>query len=240
MRLITDPHDYENKDDLQVQLKIPSPSFKAMLDHLASAEPPNIPNKIDYRKKPNPYESQYGPDLRIEVKKSSLLRCYACVSDTIEHMVSERKKVFKGINHRNYFIFYHEYLLFMTSKETSKWMKEKEHEEMWILPEIDIFASDPVLKRYRGRPPGNSPELCNIDSCIKKKLQREVDFHVRYTHSFHKLYLKKFSIETPKKRTSKYLQIVDPIYGVNPLIKCIISDTYDILTKIMYIMEAKG
>ena len=37
VRLIMDPHDYENKDDLQVQLKIPSPSFNTMLDHVALA-----------------------------------------------------------------------------------------------------------------------------------------------------------------------------------------------------------
>ena len=33
VRLITDLYDYENKDDLQVQLKIPSPLFKVILDH---------------------------------------------------------------------------------------------------------------------------------------------------------------------------------------------------------------
>ena len=57
IRLITDLCGYENKDDLQVQLRIPSPPFKAMLDHVTSAEPSNIPNKIDYQNTSNPYES---------------------------------------------------------------------------------------------------------------------------------------------------------------------------------------
>ena len=48
---------YENKDDLQVLLKIPSPPFKAMLDHVTSAEPSNIPNKIDYQKLQTPINS---------------------------------------------------------------------------------------------------------------------------------------------------------------------------------------
>ena len=39
VRLITDLRDYENKDDLQIQLKITSLSFKAMLHHVASDEP---------------------------------------------------------------------------------------------------------------------------------------------------------------------------------------------------------
>ena len=86
---------YENKDDLQVQLKIPSLPFKSMIDHVTSAEPSNRPNKIDYQNTSNPYESQYGPDWNIEVKKSYLLICYACVSDMIEHTASEKKGVYR-------------------------------------------------------------------------------------------------------------------------------------------------
>ena len=50
VRLITDLHNYENKDDLQVQIKTPSSSFKVMLDNVAPAEPSNRP-EIDYQKK---------------------------------------------------------------------------------------------------------------------------------------------------------------------------------------------
>ena len=88
VRLITDLCGYENKYYLQVQLKTPSPPFKAMIDHVISAEPSNRTNKIDYQNTSNPYESQYGPDWHIEVKKSSLLICYACVNNMIEHMAS--------------------------------------------------------------------------------------------------------------------------------------------------------
>ena len=78
-----------------------------MLDHVISAEPSNRLNKIDYQNTPNPYEYQYGPDWHIEVKNSSLLICYACVRDMIEHMASERKKMFIGTTHKKYFLFYH-------------------------------------------------------------------------------------------------------------------------------------
>ena len=76
---------------------------------------------------------------------------------------------------------------------------------MWNLPEIDLFATNPVLKRYRGRPPGNIPELCNSDSCSNEDLHKSVDYHVRYTHSLHKLDPKTCSIATPKKGTPSYL-----------------------------------
>ena len=108
--------DYENKYDLQFQLKIPSMSFKSMLDHVASDEPSKRPKQIDYQFILNPYESQHGTDWRIEVNKSSLLKCYACVSDMIEYMVSEMKRVFKGTTHKNSFLFYHDDLSLMTEK----------------------------------------------------------------------------------------------------------------------------
>ena len=50
VRLMTDLHDYENKDNVQVQLKIPYTLFKAMLDHVVLAKQSNRPNKIDYQK----------------------------------------------------------------------------------------------------------------------------------------------------------------------------------------------
>ena len=70
-----------------------------------------------------------------------------------------------------------------TAKENCNRMKEKGYEEMWILPEMDIFTSNPVLKRYRSCTPGNAPELCNLDYCLNKDLYEAVDCHVRYTHS---------------------------------------------------------
>ena len=105
---------------------------------------------------------------------------------------------------------------------------------------MDIFASNPVPKCYRVRPPGNSQELCNLDSCRNKYLHKEVVCHVWYTNPLHKLYPKIFSIATLKKGTSAYLQIFDPIDGISPTSKRIISNTYDVLTSINYIVEAEG
>ena len=111
---------------------------------------------------------------------------------------------------------------------------------MWILPEIYLFATNPVLKRYRGRPPRNNPELFNIDSCLNEYFHKAVDFNVMYTHSLHKLDLKFFIISTPRKGTSSCLWTFYPIDRVAPSSKRIISDTYDVLTSIKYIMEDEG
>ena len=114
-------------------------------------------NRHFHLKRFNTYEYRYGPDWRIEAKKSIFLRCHTCVSSMIEHMASETKRVFKGTTHKHYFLFYHDALPLMIVNKTCRWTKEKGYEEMRILPEIDLFASNPALKRYRGRPPGNSP-----------------------------------------------------------------------------------
>ena len=115
------------------------------------------------------------------------MKCYCCVSDLIEHMVIETKKVFKGTTHEDTCLFYHDALSLMTAKETRKWMKEKGHDKMWILPEFDLFCRDPDLSRYLNRPPGNSPELCNLDSCLNEDVHKMVDVHVRMTNGMHKL-----------------------------------------------------
>ena len=44
-----------------------------------------------------------------------------------------------------------------TAKDTHNWMKEKGYGEMWILPEMDLFTSNPVLERYISCPTSNSP-----------------------------------------------------------------------------------
>ena len=80
----------------------------------------------------------------------------------------------------------------ITEKEALKFTKEKLYEEMWILTEMDIFAINPVIKNYRGCPPGDSPELCNLYYCVRKYLHKAVGFHVRDTHSLHKLDPKRF------------------------------------------------
>ena len=87
----------------------------------------------------------------------------------------------------------------MTEKGNLKWMKEKRYKIICILPEMYLFSRDLLLKHYRGRPPENIPELCNIDSCLKEYFYKAVDCHVRYTHSLHKFDPEFFSIATPKK-----------------------------------------
>ena len=74
----------------------------------------------------------------------------------------------------------------------------------------------------------------------KKYFHKVVDCHVRYTHLLHKLSPKKFSIATPKKGTSDYLWIFDPIDGIAPSSEWIISNMYDVITSTKYIVDTGG
>ena len=70
----------------------------------------------------------------------------------------------------------------MTAMETHNWMIEKRYKEMWILPEMDLFSRNPVLKRYISCPPENVPELFDLDSSLNEDLHKAVGCHVSYTH----------------------------------------------------------
>ena len=111
---------------------------------------------------------------------------------------------------------------------------------MIILPQIYLLASKPALNRYRNCPHGNIPELFNLGSFLDIFFHKAVNCHVRYTHSLHTLDPKQFSIATPKKEIPAYLWIFDPIDGVDPSSKHIISYMYDGITSIKYIVEAEG
>ena len=75
--------------------------------------------------------------------------------------------------------FYHDALTLMTAKKTREWMREKGYEKLRILPEQNLYKDHPGLKRYYYRPPGDSPELCYLDSNLNEDLYRTVETHVR-------------------------------------------------------------
>ena len=136
----------------------------------------------------------------------------------IEHMASETKSVFKITTHKNYCLFYHEALSLMESKETHKCMKEKGYKSMWILPKMDIFASNPILKCYIGRTFGNSPELCNIDSCKKNCTSQWIfmlGVHIHCIHFIQFLLLFKRQIKEHQLNLGSLIQLTVSLHQGN-------------------------
>ena len=62
----------------------------------------------------------------------------------------------RGSVHEDDLFIVHDALVLMTSKETIKWMKEKNCLNRWLLPMNGLQDGAP----YAGLPVGNSPSLC--------------------------------------------------------------------------------
>lgn len=74
----------------------------------------DCPPDIDHRKKDNPYKSKYGDEWKKYLKKSVTFSHSALISDYIEHMMCESKRVMEGTIHEDTWMVYHDALSLMT------------------------------------------------------------------------------------------------------------------------------
>lgn len=168
------------------------------------------PRKIDHRKHENPYLSRYGEEKWEEqIKKCTAMSKFVCVTDMIDHIVSETRRVFKGTTHEKTCMFYHDALSQMTATSCREWMKKKGYDKMWITPELGLFEEDPSLNPYRGRPVGNCPELSCLDSSLNRDVKVAVHDNVRFTSDVPVDDPRKFSLATPEEGTRAYLRVLE-------------------------------
>jgi hypothetical protein len=113
---------------------------------------------IDHQKANNPIQSRYGEDWLNNLKCSTMMSPYVCVTDMIENIIEDSKRHLKESSMR-ITVFYHYALALMTAKETMIWMKEqKGYYDRWILPANGLNTEE-ALKAYAGCPIGNSPKM---------------------------------------------------------------------------------
>ena len=136
------------------------------------------PDLIDYRDSSNPCEAQCKSSWRKKIESTTMLSAHTCITHQVEHMVSETGRAMKGTKCENNFLFHHDAPSLMTAKKTREWMKEKDVEKYWILPQEGLCEDDPALKNYLGQPSGNSPELCSLDSNLDKDVHKAVERNV--------------------------------------------------------------
>ena len=194
------------------------------------------PPKIDYRKHKNPYEAKYGVLWEEKIKKARLMSAYISVTDLVEHILIESKKVMKGTKHVEDWVFYHDALSLMTAKETVEWMKKQGHYKRWILPENDLHSDDQSLSAYLHRPVGNSPENMPWDTSLNQDVKKAVEHHVNLTHELEENDPKKFSISTPNRGSSAFLRVLEEI----PTSKRIIHDVKKVLVSLEIVRKARG
>ena len=184
------------------------------------------PAATDYRKAANPYLAKFGEaNWKKEIKKASFMTQYVCITEMVEHIVVESARMYKGTTHEADWMFYHDALSLMMAKDTIKWMKEEGHYERWILPQCGLLEDDKDLKRYYGRPVGDTPEIMAWDNSLNKDVHESVNDHVQATINLEKNDPRKFSLATPKEGARAYMRVVHPCTGVCPRSERIIQDT---------------
>ena len=88
-------------------------------------------------------------------------------------MMKEAENLMKGSVHEDDFFIVYGAILLMASKETIKWMKEKNYFHRSLLPMNGLQDRTP----YAGRPVGNSPEFMPLDNSLNRDILHSLHFH---------------------------------------------------------------
>eukprot|EP00594_Rhizosolenia_setigera_P009623 CAMPEP_0178971686 /NCGR_PEP_ID=MMETSP0789-20121207/20476_1 /TAXON_ID=3005 /ORGANISM="Rhizosolenia setigera, Strain CCMP 1694" /LENGTH=494 /DNA_ID=CAMNT_0020658811 /DNA_START=594 /DNA_END=2078 /DNA_ORIENTATION=+ len=227
-------------DPLTAESNIYESTFDNIWSQAKSTTLEERPARKDHRKAQNPYKSRYQDRWEDEIKKSKHMSKYVCITELIEHMVAETKRVFADTAFAENCFFYHDALALMTAKETREWMAERGYDKMWILPEKGLMRDMPKLFRYWDRPVGNSPELCALDNSLNRDVHAAVESHVYFTQHVEPEDWRKFSFATYKTTTSAYLRIFDPDTGTSPTSERIVQDCEKVLQSILDVMRVHG
>jgi len=118
-----------------------------------------------------------------------------CITELIEHVVQETKRVFTDMKYDGNCFFYHDALTQMTNKDMKEWMREKGYLNMWVLLMKGCNAGTP----YADCPVGDSSEMMPLDSSIFKDLHAGVCRHITRTMLLDVNDPKRFSLVTPTK-----------------------------------------
>ena len=115
--------------------KLPIRGLCRIYEHAMVALPGKPrPSIKDHRKAKHPYLSRYGERWVEELKSSSSMSKFCCITDLIRFMMKDAEELMKGSILEDNFFIVHGDLVFMTSKETIKWMKENNYFHHWLLP----------------------------------------------------------------------------------------------------------
>jgi hypothetical protein len=108
----------------------------------------NAPPEVNYRFFEDPYFAKYGEENRdTEIKKPVMLSGNVCITDLVNHIYLHSKEAFRGTVHKDNWLFWHDAVSLITAKETILWMQEKGIYKHWLLPEGNLYANYPEVKK---------------------------------------------------------------------------------------------
>ena len=112
-------------------------------------------------------------------------------------MIQRADVVMFNTNHPNDWVFHHDELSLVTSKECISWMKMTMFKGIpifnrWLLPEKELSKGT----RYE-TVVGNSPEFIPLDNSLNRDIQTSHDMYCIYTNHLPKIDHLRFSKSTP-------------------------------------------
>ena len=109
---------------------------------------------------------------------------------------------------------------------------------MWMLPVGNLFYGDKVLKNYRHRPVGNSPELCNLDFNLNQEVHLAATNHINTIMELKREDLQKSLMATVKAGIKAYCRVFYPNTDTAPSLRRIIKDSDTLLQQIVETVKA--
>jgi hypothetical protein len=215
--------------------------IKKFLDTASKALPETCPYPIiDHRMADNPYLSRYGDTWETELKHSSALSPYVCITDLIMYMCEESQKLMNGTAHEHSWYFYHDALNFSTMNQTKEWMKQthfngKSIYSRWLIPQNDLNKHT----TYHDRPVGNSPEFMPLDNSLNNDIKSSHYHHCAVTAHLPINDNRRHSMATPKTIDRGIRRIWDNPDGP-PSSKRIVHDCIQAIEAMALVYKAKG
>ena len=126
---------------------------------------------INYLDFENPFEKKYGENWRYYLENyCKSMKKYLCITELVNFVYNESKKIMKNTQYENNWYFYHDALPLFVNEQCRKYMEQKGILKHWLLPENDLNI-DTI---YYNRPIGNSPDLNPLDCTLFKDLHEGV------------------------------------------------------------------
>ena len=195
---VSDLLDYKSNGSIKECPKKFATKLQRLLNMCYMVSEGDRPKRRNFKDAVNPYEARYGSTWRDEIKKVGAMSKHVCITEMVQHIYDESKRIMMGTNYEDNWFFYHDALSLMTSKECKKWMDEKGILKHWILPENGLNDGT----NYAKRPVGNSPEMMPLDCSLFQDLLLGIRSHIIYTGSLDRDDPKKFSFSTIERAQS--------------------------------------
>jgi hypothetical protein len=128
-----------------------------------------------------------------KIRQCSALSGYRCVTEMIDHIDNETKRVTKGTKNEGRVLWYHDALSLRMCKRSVKYMEEKGIFDNWLLPWGRLQEGTSC----HGSILGDSPELMPLYKTLNMDTHTSARYHVAITSHLPNDDPKKYSFSTP-------------------------------------------